>query len=204
LEEVLTDLNEIKAASRRLQRMSTEILEYARGGGALSKKLTPAGKYLSSVFRGLEVHLAGQGIASSVEFEIEEDAQILVDQDRFQRVFENLIFNARDALLEHVGDKEVSIQAARRKGALEVRIADTGPGISPDIADRLFEPFASKKKRGTGLGLATVRNLVKAHGGEVRVEPKAPEGGAAFTVVIPLGAENSNLRLVEEARPVQL
>ena len=72
------------------------------------------------------------------------------------------------------------------EGSFRVRIADTGPGIPPELLDSLFEPFATGKTRGTGLGLVTVRNLVKAHGGRVDVEPKSEEGGAAFIVSIPI------------------
>ena len=72
---------------------------------------------------------------------------------------------------------------------LAVRVADSGAGLPAEAVEHLFEPFATNgKKQGTGLGLVTVRNLVKAHGGEVRVEAKAPEGGAAFTVLLPLVA----------------
>ncbi|MEW6335586.1 MAG: sensor histidine kinase, partial [Thermodesulfobacteriota bacterium] len=72
-----------------------------------------------------------------------------------------------------------------------VRIADDGPGIPPEIAPRIFEAFATGNKRsGTGLGLATVRNLVIAHGGEITVEPKGPEGGAAFLITLPRIADN--------------
>jgi signal transduction histidine kinase len=70
---------------------------------------------------------------------------------------------------------------------LAIRVADTGPGIPEELVGHLFEVFATTgKKEGTGLGLVTVRNLVKAHGGEIRVETAAPEGGAAFTVTLPL------------------
>ena len=83
--------------------------------------------------------------------------------------------------------KRVAVRAGMEEGRLAVRVADSGPGIPADAVEHLFEPFATNgKKQGTGLGLVTVRNLVKAHGGEVRVETKAPEGGAAFTVLLPL------------------
>jgi signal transduction histidine kinase len=184
-EDLVKDLDEIKGATVRLQRMSSEILDYARGGSELNRQLVPAQAYLSSAFGGLITHLQGQGIVVEADIDLGLDEVVFLDADRFQRVLENLVFNARDALLEHNREKKVVIQVGRQRDSLEIRVADTGPGIAPEIAGRLFEPFASRKKRGTGLGLPTVRNLVKAHGGEVRVEPKAPEGGAAFTVVVP-------------------
>jgi signal transduction histidine kinase len=70
-----------------------------------------------------------------------------------------------------------------------LRIADSGPGLAEEAAAHLFEAFAtSGKKQGTGLGLVTVRNLVLAHGGEIRAEARCPEGGAAFHLSLPLAA----------------
>jgi signal transduction histidine kinase len=79
---------------------------------------------------------------------------------------------------------------------LALRVADSGAGLPADAIEHLFEPFATNgKQQGTGLGLVTVRNLVKAHGGDVRVEAKAPEGGAAFTVLLPLRAAGAAARV---------
>ena len=102
-------------------------------------------------------------------------------------MLENLLINAREALAPWGREKRIAIRARVEGGRLRVRVADSGPGIPEEAADHLFEPFATNgKKQGTGLGLVTVRNLVKAHGGEIEVETRAPEGGAAFTVVLPL------------------
>ena len=201
-EDLLKDLDEIKGATKRLQRMSSEILDYARGGSELNKAPLPVLGYLKSTLGGLVTHLEGQNIEVEIEIDLEEDILVSIDPDRFQRVLENLVFNARDALLEHSGDRSVLFQAGRRGDSVEIRVADTGPGIAAEIAGRLFEPFTSKKKKGTGLGLPTVRNLVKAHGGEIRVEPKAPEGGAAFTVVLPIAAAPAPLRLISTTAEV--
>jgi signal transduction histidine kinase len=197
MEDLVKDLDEIKSATVRLQGMSSEILDYARGGSELNRQSLPAQAYLSSAFGGLITHLQGQGIVVETDIDLGSEAVVSLDADRFQRVLENLVFNARDALLEHDGERKVVIQVGHQRDSLEIRVADTGPGIAPEIAGRLFEPFTSKKARGTGLGLPTVRNLVKAHGGEVRVEPKAPEGGAAFTVVVPMGTAAGQLQLVK-------
>jgi signal transduction histidine kinase len=65
-----------------------------------------------------------------------------------------------------------------------VAVVDNGPGIAPEDRARLFEPFFSRKPNGTGLGLATSRRLVEAHGGRLEVE-EAPGGGAAFVLHLP-------------------
>ena len=187
-EALIDDLNQIGVATKRLQGMTSEILEYARGGAELQVRTVSVREYLGPVLLGLTEHLNGQGITVDAKVDLEPGLTAPIDPDRLQRVLENLAFNARDAILEHDGEKRVVFQAGRRGDVLEIRVADTGRGIDPAIAGRLFEPFTTTKRtKGTGLGLVTVRNLVKAHGGEIRVEPKSPEGGAAFTVVLPLG-----------------
>ncbi|HEX7243510.1 MAG TPA: ATP-binding protein, partial [Longimicrobiaceae bacterium] len=74
---------------------------------------------------------------------------------------------------------------ARRVGeAVEVRVADSGPGIPAENLERIWEPDFTTKSRGTGLGLALVRQTVQAHGGEVSARNR-PEGGAEFRVLLP-------------------
>ena len=68
--------------------------------------------------------------------------------------------------------------------ALEIEIADSGPGVPIPLLDKLFEPFFTTKGGGTGLGLAIVERIAAAHGGRATVA-NCPEGGAAFTLIIP-------------------
>jgi len=107
--------------------------------------------------------------------------------------------NAREAVSDGTGVRRVFVRAWAEDGdTLAIRVADTGPGIPEELVGHLFEPFATTgKKHGTGLGLVTVRNLVKAHGGEIRVETAAPEGGAAFTVTLPLTPVESEPAVVK-------
>jgi two-component system sensor kinase FixL len=60
-----------------------------------------------------------------------------------------------------------------------ISVGDTGPGIAPDVADRLFQPFTTTKATGMGVGLSICRTIVEAHGGQIWVEPNSG-GGAAF------------------------
>ena len=74
---------------------------------------------------------------------------------------------------------------AYRSGyAIELELADNGPGLSDEARRRAFEPFFSTKSTGTGLGLAIVYRMAEAHGGEV-LAANCPEGGAAFTIRLP-------------------
>jgi two-component system sensor kinase FixL len=62
---------------------------------------------------------------------------------------------------------------------IEISVVDSGPGLSPEVANRLFEPFISTKHNGMGLGLSICRSIVEANGGELRTRP-SPSGGAIF------------------------
>jgi signal transduction histidine kinase len=78
---------------------------------------------------------------------------------------------------------------------IELAVADTGPGITPDILPRLFQPFATRKETGLGLGLVVSQRIVEAHGGTLRGF-NLPQGGACFVVRLPS-------RLEAEGRPLE-
>ena len=69
-------------------------------------------------------------------------------------------------------------------GAVAVSIADTGPGVAAEIADRLFQSFITTKAQGMGVGLSICRSIVEGHGGRIWVEPN-PEGGTVFAFTLP-------------------
>ena len=189
---IAEELEQVQAASDRLRRMIEEILDFARGGTPhLMLETLPARRFLDETLAPLAGDLEERGIATEIHLDLEDSLTVKLDRDRMQRVLENLLKNAREALLARAaggGDRRVLLRAWVEDGdTLAVRVADTGPGIPEEMVNHLFEPFATTgKKQGTGLGLVTVRNLVKAHGGDILVETAAPEGGAAFTVTLPL------------------
>ena len=81
--------------------------------------------------------------------------------------------------------RELTVSAApTRGGAIEVAVADTGPGIAPEIAERLFQPFVTTKPQGMGVGLSICHSIVETHGGELRAEPN-PGGGTIFRFSLP-------------------
>jgi signal transduction histidine kinase len=99
------------------------------------------------------------------------------------RVFRNLLGNAVEALSVRRGG-HVEVTVRRVADAVEVAIADNGPGVPDEDRARIWDPDYTTKKRGTGLGLALVRQTVRAHGGEVAL--KSSEEGACFIVRLPL------------------
>jgi two-component system, NtrC family, sensor histidine kinase HydH len=108
----------------------------------------------------------------------------VIEADRLQitEVLVNLVTNAYQAMPE---GGAVIVSARTTDGSASLVVADSGPGVGPDAAARLFEPFFTTRANGTGLGLAIVRRLVESHGGDVSLEPGEP-GGARFTVRVPV------------------
>jgi C4-dicarboxylate-specific signal transduction histidine kinase len=106
------------------------------------------------------------------------------DPVQLQQVLINLTLNALDAVSASAPDREAAISTAARNGHVEVQVSDTGPGLSPDVQQRLFEPFFSTKQHGLGMGLAIVRSIVERHHGILRAGNRSV-GGALFTVTLP-------------------
>ncbi len=110
----------------------------------------------------------------------------LIDRIQMQQVVVNLIRNALEAM-EGIEPRQLTISTARLRQteAIEIAVADTGPGIAPEIAARLFQPFVTSKRSGMGLGLSICREIVEAHGGRLSAASNAPSG-SVFSVMLPL------------------
>jgi len=111
-----------------------------------------------------------------------EIGEIWVDPEQLRRVLINLLDNALEAT-EPPG--EVAVRAERRGERLILEVADAGSGIAAEDREKLFLPFFSRKKRGTGMGLAIVHRIVSDHNGAIRVSENLPQG-AIFTIELPV------------------
>ena len=110
---------------------------------------------------------------------------VIIDRIQVQQVVLNLVRNAVEALDGGV-KRELSIVTGRAAdGGVEVAVCDSGPGLSPELRDNLFDPFVTGKGRGMGVGLSISERIIKAHGGRLWVQPN-PGGGTQFRFVLPV------------------
>jgi signal transduction histidine kinase len=99
-------------------------------------------------------------------------------------VFQNLLINSAHAM-QGKGRIRVAVQPV--DSTCQIVLVDAGPGIPPDVRDKIFTPFFTTKARGSGLGLPTVKRLIEAHNGQIAVECP-PTGGTTVVISLPIGA----------------
>ena len=115
--------------------------------------------------------------------------EVVVDSGQIQQVILNFVRNSLDAFaLRPAGKPQMVIQTSlRAQHEVELAVIDNGPGLSPDVVPRLFDPFFSTKENGTGLGLAISHTIARAHGGSVGYRHNQPTG-ACFYILLPTEA----------------
>jgi two-component system, LuxR family, sensor kinase FixL len=124
-----------------------------------------------------------QGVRVSLRCD-RELPDILADKVQIQQVAHNLIRNAVEAM-ETTSRRDLTIEVAQRGDVALFSVADTGTGISPEIAQHLFQPFVTSKVNGMGVGLSICRTIIEAHGGRITAGPNEG-GGTVFEFTIPL------------------
>jgi signal transduction histidine kinase len=165
----------------RLQTTVRRMLDFYRPGTVSSEDVDVA-DLLAHVLTLTSKQLEERGI--TVRATISANlSRVPAVASQIQQVFINLILNAYDAM---PGGGELQISAHKIKGGVEILFQDTGPGISPELSRRIFEPFVSDKEGGTGLGLTVSYNIVNAHGGSLELISGGGTG-ACFRMFLPFG-----------------
>ncbi len=121
-----------------------------------------------------------------VRFDLDPGADLVyADKIQVQQVFLNLMRNAIEAMAEAGSPRrELTVRTADiGAGMVEASVADTGPGIAPDVQVRLFQPFVTTKRQGMGVGLSISRTIIEAHGGTLSAAPN-PGGGCIFRLTL--------------------
>ncbi|MGH7385530.1 MAG: two-component system sensor histidine kinase NtrB, partial [Candidatus Rokuibacteriota bacterium] len=182
-EERANTLGAVKKEARRLNRILSDFLVFARPHQS---------KPLEADIRVVVDHVAAliredPARAERVQLEVAVDPAVPpfpFDADQMTQVLWNIALNGVEAM---EGRGRLGIVVARRGGAVAIAVSDSGGGIGPDERRRIFEPFYSRKRTGTGLGLTIAQRIVATHGGRIDVE-STPGRGSCFTVLLPLGA----------------
>ncbi len=121
----------------------------------------------------------------AIRLHIDEPAPVVHgDRELLKNVVRNLLLNAAQAMAD---PGVITVRATCDGAACRVTVSDTGPGVSPDLATKLFEPFVSRRKGGSGLGLSISRHILRLQGGDLTLEASSAQG-ATFAATVPLHA----------------
>lgn len=177
LDRVIRLLNEFMLLGRNNADLDPEPLDLA----ALLRELTPL--------------LEGEAVETRVEVctDLEPVPPVAADPGQLTQVVLNLVRNA----VEASGYRgRVTISLRRWEDVVSLAIRDSGPGLPPEVAEKLFRPFFTTKHGGTGLGLATAQAIIYNHRGQISAA-NAPDGGAEFTVRLPINSNGGGPRPVD-------
>ena len=191
------DMDAIRDAVKRGSRMTKEIMDVA--GDTKFSFFRASPEFFVKDVQALISHVVGENVAISYRL-AEGLPDVDADPNQFWKVFFNIMKNASEALGTRPGhitliteafemtDEEADNFMSERPllpgPGVVFKIADDGPGIPADMLPKLFDPYVSSKSLGRGLGLATVRTIVEAHGGGIKVE-SAIDQGTTFTIFLP-------------------
>jgi two-component system, NtrC family, sensor histidine kinase HydH len=175
----------IVAEVNRLSALVTQFLDFARPLH-LELKPGPLPEIVDRALRAVEANWSG--VPVTVERHYDADLPSVCLNDNFcEQIFVNLAQNAYEAMSDQGGGTlRVSIVRAERdaRPGIEVRVADSGPGVSADLREPIFNPFVTTKKTGVGLGLSIVSRIVDEHHGSIGLA-RGGEQGACFVVFFP-------------------
>jgi two-component system sensor histidine kinase HydH len=198
----------ISTEVNRLSALVTEFLDFAR---PLHAQPHPADliALLDRVLQIVAGRFAGKVTGKPVRIERHYASGlplVPLDESLCEQAFLNLVQNAYEAMQDqdqnqkkdHGGTLRVSVQPAAQndREGVELRFADSGPGVPEELREEIFNPFVTTKKTGVGLGLSIVSKIVDGHHGSIHVE-NAPEGGAVFTLFFPLDEADASQATAE-------
>jgi signal transduction histidine kinase len=183
------DIKMISRNARRLERLTQDILDVSKiesGSFTLNSQTMDLDEVISSVITDYrnDPRLTGRGGRKGdviIKYEPKK-VEVRADRGRIQQVISNLISNA----LKFTHEGEITIKTEVKDGTVQVTVRDMGSGIDPEIMPRLFQKFASKSEKGTGLGLYISDSIIRAHGGRMSAENNADGKGSAFSFTLPL------------------
>ncbi len=173
----------------RMSNMLQELIEFTKPTGQRPRlNAVSFPRYMNPLAEELRTEIAERGVTMEVVNQ-PPVVEVRIQPQRLSRLFYNLLNNAVD---EMQGGGKIFLRFALEPGAVRVEIEDTGRGIAPEIAESLFQPFATHgKAHGTGLGLTICKRIVEDHGGKIWVRSE-PGKGATFLFTLPLAPKEAS------------
>ena len=170
-------IGEIIARLDALNRIVQDLLVFARPRELRAEPTDLKGLVLSTVD-----HLKRDPAVQAVAIDVSGNGAVVnVDAEQLRLAVQNVLMNAVQAMN---GQGAIHVDITRHDGEWTISMADTGPGMPPEVKEKVFEPFFTTRSRGTGLGLPIARRVVEAHGGRVGIETPAT-GGTVVSLSIP-------------------
>jgi len=176
-EDVRSNLRAIARLTERIGAVTAQLRGFSRKA---SGEIGPVP--LSEVIEGAQLILREPLSRIYVDWPaVAADLRVIAGRIRLEQVFVNVLQNATEALLTQ-RDGEIVVTVDAQSERVVVRIRDNGPGIAPEISERLFTPFATSRTAGLGLGLVIAKDIMEDLGGTLRLVPGP--GGACFEIVL--------------------
>jgi signal transduction histidine kinase len=176
-------IERIHEEAQRLSRLTRGLLSFSREDEGVVEE-TDVNETLREVMGFLKYEAQKRSVGVEEDFDYQLPG-IFADANRLKQVFINIVMNALQAMPQ--GGRLLLRSSLSEGQTIRIDIIDTGPGMSPELIDKIFDPFYTTKKpgQGTGLGLFVTRNNVLALGGRIEVESREGEG-ARFTLHFPV------------------
>lgn len=201
-ETALENVSKIASAVRGMSAIVNDVLSFARGIEPTRREVQ-----VSEIFDRVLAASApniDQACVMVVRKDLEHDGLAAwTDAGLIQQALLNLVRNAIEAMSATGSRRILTVDAKPDELGVVLSVADTGPGVSEDCIDRIFNPFFTTRSSGTGLGLAIVHRIADAHGGSIAVRRDPQSGGAVFTLSLP-GHESSSQADQEQPEPLSL
>lgn len=182
MDELMPVLENVQSSIGRLDGIIQEFTSFAR-----EQRLELSDIRVPELLRGLRDLWFPLATSRAIDLVLDvpsEPMRVRGDQQKLSRVIENLVKNAIEAIDRGPGSVTILALPIPASDKLRISIADTGPGVAPTLD--VFALFETTKAGGTGLGLAIAKQIVTAHGGNIRFEPRTPRG-TVFNVDLPIG-----------------
>ena len=182
LEKVRQNLEKAAAQATRAGEIIRRLRQFVEKGST-ERRAIPINQVVEEASALALIGAQQQGIRTTLQLD-PSNPRAVIDRVQIQQVLVNLIRNSVDAVASSPR-REITVSTRVMHDGIELSVSDTGPGIAPEIAPKLFRPFVSTKQKGMGVGLSISRSIVQSHGAELRAIP-GTDRGVTFTFTLPL------------------